>query len=76
MAGGVHFWVCFRNMNFKMSLIYPNGYWKNSVGGTGPQFKVVVYVEGINFGVVWILMVDKVTCRGGHPGRVHEMRKE
>lgn len=76
MGGKVHLWVCFGNMNFKMALIYPNGAWKNSVGGIGPQLKVMGYVGGINFVVIWILVINKDRCRWDHLGRLHKMRKE
>lgn len=49
--GRVHIWLCFGNMNFKMSLIYLNLDCKNTIGSTGPQFKVEVYVGGIHFKV-------------------------
>lgn len=49
--GRVHIWLCFGNMNFKMSLVYLNLDCKNTIGSTGPQFKVEVYVGGIHFKV-------------------------
>lgn len=48
----VYFWFFFGNMDFKMFLIYFNGDYKNVFGGIGLQFKVEVYVGGINFRVI------------------------